>query len=69
MQASWKTEALIDENEAVSLILGLDKEQALLRLQDNKSIDKGTKIILTPDWWKRLPVIPFSYKDIKDRNF
>jgi hypothetical protein len=69
MQASWKTEALIDENEAVSLILGLDKEQALLRLQDNKSIDKGTKIILTPDWWKRLPVIPFRIKISKTEIF
>jgi hypothetical protein len=59
MQASWKIGALLDETKAVANILGLAPEQALLKLKENTSIEEGTEIRITPEWWPRLPMVPF----------
>jgi hypothetical protein len=59
MQASWQVGAILDETEAVANILGLAPEQALLKLNENTSIEAGTVIRITPEWWPRLPMVPF----------
>ncbi len=59
IQASWQTGANLNETEAIAIILGLAPEQALQQLDDHSPIKAGTEIHLTPDWWPRLPVLPF----------
>jgi hypothetical protein len=59
MQASWQLGAILDETKAVANILGLSPEQALLKLNENTSIEEGTEIRITPEWWPRLPMVPF----------
>lgn len=59
IQASWQLGAIIDETKAVANILGLSPEQALLKLNENTSIEAGTEIRITPEWWPRLPMVPF----------
>jgi hypothetical protein len=59
MQASWQLGANLDETKAVANILGLEPEQALRKLNENTSIEEGTIIKITPEWWPRLPMVPF----------
>jgi hypothetical protein len=59
MQASWQVGAILDETKAVANILGLAPDQALLILNENTSIEEGTVIRITPEWWPRLPMVPF----------
>jgi hypothetical protein len=59
MQASWQLGAVLDETHAVANILGLAPDQALLKLSENTSIEAGTEIRITPEWWPRLPMVPF----------
>ena len=59
MQASWQLGAILDETKAVANILGLSPEQALKKLNENTSIEAGTVIRITPEWWPRLPMVPF----------
>jgi hypothetical protein len=59
MQASWQLGAILDETNAVANILGLAPEQALQKLSENTSIEAGTAIRIKPEWWPRLPMVPF----------
>jgi hypothetical protein len=59
MQASWQMGANFDAARAVSLSLGLTPEQASRQLNDQMPIEESTEIRLTPEWWPRLPVLPF----------
>jgi len=59
IQASWQVGAILDETKAVKDILGLSPEQALLKLNENTSLEAGTVIRITPVWWPRLPMVPF----------
>jgi hypothetical protein len=62
IQASWQVGAILDETKSVANILGLAPEQALQKLNENTSIKSGTVIRITPEWWPRLPMVPFRIK-------
>ena len=51
--------AVLDETKTVANILGLAPEQALQKLSENTSIEAGTVIRIKPEWWPRLPMVPF----------
>lgn len=63
--ATWKLHAVrylqaqISDSQAVQLSLGLPKAQAAERLQDSLALEEPPQIRLLPDWWPRLPVLPF----------
>jgi hypothetical protein len=59
MQASWRMEAKLNATETTSAIIGLDRDQALQQLNQNIKLEPVTEIHLIPDWWPRLPVLPF----------
>ena len=62
MQASWQMGANLNETEAIAIVLGLAPGQAIQQLNELAPIQPGTEIHLTPDWWPRLPVLPFRIK-------
>lgn len=53
------TVAIIDEPQAINLILGLNTNQANQRLSDSFDLRKTPDISLIPKWWPKLPYIPF----------
>jgi hypothetical protein len=64
MQASWQMGANLNYTDSIALILGLAPDQALEILKENSNIESDPEIILTPDWWPRLPMLPFRIKII-----
>jgi hypothetical protein len=66
MSASWQMGANIDAAQAVALALGLTPEQATQQLIDQMPIDDNAKVHLTPEWWPRLPVLPFRITVINE---
>jgi hypothetical protein len=62
IQASWRMGARLDETEAVSLIIGLSPQQASQQLTENTPIAETAEIRMYPEWWPRLPVLPFRIK-------
>jgi hypothetical protein len=69
MQASWQVGAILDETKAVANVLGLAPDQALQKFIENPSIETGTVIRITPEWWPRLPMIPFRINLINMLEF
>jgi hypothetical protein len=59
IEASWKLGATLNEPQAVALVLGLKPEQATQHLSNEMPIQGIPEIQLTPDWWPRLPILPF----------
>ncbi|MDX1436632.1 MAG: baseplate J/gp47 family protein [Anaerolineales bacterium] len=63
--ASWevRTEraivAQIDGGQIAELTMGQIPGEALSRLQDRLALEAPPEIILTPEWWPRLPYLPF----------
>jgi len=59
INANWKLGANLDESRMVSLVLGNTPEQAIQKLSDQMPIDGTPEILLTPEWWPSLPILPF----------
>jgi hypothetical protein len=63
--ARWKlrlerqVQAVLPPDQAVKLSLGLPPEEAENRLAQALPLETRPRIALTPDWWPRLPVLPF----------
>ncbi len=45
-------------HQAIDLIKGLSIDQAIERISDNLPLATESKIILSPKWWPRLPLLP-----------
>jgi hypothetical protein len=58
MVARRTLKATIDEQQALTLVQGLPPPQAKAALQKGLTIDK-VDIHLAPEWWPRLPLLPF----------
>jgi hypothetical protein len=64
--ASWKIratqdiEATIKEDFAIQRIIGLKPEDAQHTLMQDYVLSDTPQIILSPDWWRRLPILPFN---------
>ena len=59
MHAARQLQARISVAEAVQLSLGLKPLQAISRLQHSLPLEQPPRIELVPDWWPRLPFLPF----------
>ena len=59
MHATRQVQAQILEAEAVQLSLGLEPAQAISRLQQSLPLELPPRIELQPEWWPRLPFLPF----------
>ena len=59
MRAQWEVGAQINATKAINLVLWLTPEEAIDRLTSNLPLATPAEITLTPDWWPRLPVLPF----------
>jgi hypothetical protein len=57
--ARRRLQALLGEEGAVQMVLGLSPEQAQQRLAADLPLQAQPEIRLAPDWWPRLPIIPF----------
>jgi hypothetical protein len=63
--ASWKMtanrpiKARLEEPYAIRLSLGMIPSQAASRLAASLPLAEPPLIILVPDWWPRLPILPF----------
>jgi hypothetical protein len=64
IQAVWKLGAILDEVQAVSLVIGHTPEKATQQLNEQMPIESTPEIRLVPDWWPRLPILPFRIKII-----
>jgi hypothetical protein len=59
IQVQWEANAKINEAEIVSRLLWQTPESAQTRLLDSGTISRDASISLTPQWWPRLPILPF----------
>jgi hypothetical protein len=59
LHATRQVQARIADADAVQLSLGLDPLQAISRLRASLPLEQPPRIELQPDWWPRLPFLPF----------
>ncbi len=59
LHATRQVQARIAEAEAVQLSLGMEPLQAISRLGQSLPLEQPARIELQPDWWPRLPFLPF----------
>jgi hypothetical protein len=59
MHATRQVRAQIPEAEAIQLSLGLEPIRAIRRLQQSLQLEQPPRIELQPEWWPRLPFLPF----------
>jgi len=60
IRATQEIEATIMEDFAIQRIIGLKPEDAQQTLMQNFVLSETPQIILYPDWWRRLPILPFN---------
>jgi hypothetical protein len=61
-QIEWQAQAMVDPRNAIPLIQWQTPEEARARLLNNLPIDGSLEININPDWWKRMPILPFRIK-------
>jgi hypothetical protein len=59
IQVQWEANAIINEAEIVSRLLWQTPESAVTQLHETGTISRDASITLTPEWWPRLPILPF----------
>ena len=59
IHATRQVRARIQEAEAIQISLGLKPGQAISRLQQRLPLEQPPRIELLPEWWPRLPFLPF----------
>ena len=62
MRAEWQEIASLNMAQAIHLTLGLPIPQAIQQLENNLPLSSPAEITLTPDWWPRLPMLPFRIR-------
>ncbi|MCC7128946.1 MAG: hypothetical protein B6D39_02180 [Anaerolineae bacterium UTCFX2] len=68
---SWKLHAVrrltaqISDSLARQTVLGLPVQEAAQRMQSALQLEQTPQIHLIPDWWPRLPVLPFRIQIIQ----
>ena len=68
IQAAWKLGADLDEVQAVSLVIGLPPDKANQQLDEEMPIEGIPEVALIPEWWPRLPILPFRITVINQLN-
>ncbi len=65
LTARWRIEArrtlksVVDERQVQELVRGLTPDQAASTLQAELPVEEEVDIQLAPQWWPRLPILPF----------
>ncbi len=59
LSASRELVAQLTANQAINLSLGLAPASAEVRIMENMDLADPPRIILSPVWWPRLPILPF----------
>jgi hypothetical protein len=59
IQAKWEVGAAFDEVDAITIVLWQTPEVATRKLAEALPIDQNLMITMTPNWWPRLPILPF----------
>lgn len=57
--AQRQMQAIIPQSQAVNLTLGQTIDSAVRRLQSNLPLSGSPFIQISPEWWPRMPVLPF----------
>ncbi len=65
INAYRKLRAIIAIGQAINLIKGLSTTQAMDRLNNSLPLAAETKIIIAPEWWPRLPLLPMRIQVIE----
>jgi hypothetical protein len=58
IRAQRKLHGIITVDQAIDLIKGLSIDQGTKRISDYLPLVAESKIILSPNWWPRLPLLP-----------
>ena len=66
IHATRTFKAHIPDTQAVNLTLGLSPTKAKQRLLDSLPINYPPQLVVTPDWWPRMPLLPFRVKVIQE---
>jgi hypothetical protein len=59
IQARWMLQPIINETEVLNTVFGLPPNQAEARLSGKFDLASTARVNLHPEWWPRLPVLPF----------
>jgi hypothetical protein len=59
MRVTQQIQADLEESKATSLIRGLTSSKAIEKLRAYLPLESTPSIRMTPQWWPRLPLLPF----------
>jgi hypothetical protein len=65
ISAYRKLQPFIAIGQAINLVKGLSATQAMDRLNDSLPLAAETQIIIAPEWWPRLPLLPMRIQVIE----
>ena len=68
MDVKWQVSSVLDEVKAVKMVLWRKPEDATQQLLENLPINEDISISMTPQWWPRLPILPFRVNVITSQN-
>ena len=66
LNIKWEERKLINTFEIIQLALGKDVNDAQDLIQESLKSTKTPEISIKPDWWFRLPILPFRIKLINN---
>ena len=62
MEITWIDHKINDQNEILQTVIGKQPIEAESLLQETLDLDEQPRIVLSPTWWPRIPVLPFRIK-------
>ena len=59
IKVTWLEQKRLDTDQIIQIALGKNSDQAAELIQQEYDLDQTPEIILAPEWWFRIPVLPF----------
>jgi hypothetical protein len=56
---SWKDQKRLDHDRIIQIALGKNPERAILDIQKEFDLEGRPSLSLAPNWWFRIPYLPF----------
>ncbi len=66
MEVEWEDRRILNQQEIIQVILGKKPIEAKRLLQEYLQMEHSPKIGLYPDWWVRIPALPFRITIIQE---